>query len=413
MFINSNVINAIEPPIAEAQSWIAGRSFSDEKPLINLAQAVPSYPPAQSLQEHLATRTRLFQTAQYTEISGIPELRSSLSTHMNKVYNGNTSLNNVLISSGCNQAYCLTIMALAKAGDEIILPEPYYFNHLMWLEMLGIKAKLMPFKPDQNGIPNPLDAERLVTKKTKAIMPIHLTGDVADMPKIMEIADCHQIPVIEDGCQSLLGERDGKQVSSWGIATGFSMHPLKIINVWGDAGIIVTNDDEMNRQARLLRNHGLKNRDEMQIFGYNSRLDSVQAIVGKWMVRQVDSIVSVRAQKAKIYDDGFSSIPEIQIPPRQPNTKNVFLLYMVFAQNRDGLLDYCLKKGIEAKIHYPIPLYQQPALAHLDYKKGDFPVTDRHAKECISFPVDQHISDVEQDYVIETVRSFYRDSNYG
>ena len=205
-----------------------------------------------------------------------------------------------------------------------------------------------------------LDVQQLeekITKKTKAIMPIHLTGDVADMPKIMEIADCHQIPVIEDGCQSLLGERDGKQVSSWGVATGFSMHPLKIINVWGDAGIIVTNDDEMNRQARLLRNHGLKNRDEMQIFGYNSRLDSVQAIVGKWMVRQVESIVSVRAQKAKIYDDGFSNIPEIQLPPRQPNTKNVFLLYMVFAQNRDGLLAYCLKKGIEAKIHYPIPLY--------------------------------------------------------
>ena len=105
MFINPNVINAIEPPIAEAQSWISGRSFPEEKPLINLAQAVPSYPPAQSLQEHLATRTRLFQTAQYTEIAGIPELRSSLSTHMNKVYKGNTSLNNVLISSGCNQAY--------------------------------------------------------------------------------------------------------------------------------------------------------------------------------------------------------------------------------------------------------------------------------------------------------------------
>ena len=97
MFINSNVINAIEPPIAEAQSWISGRTFPEEKPLINLAQAVPSYPPAQSLQEHLATRTRLFQTAQYTEIAGIPELRSSLSTHMNKVYNGNTSLNLSLI----------------------------------------------------------------------------------------------------------------------------------------------------------------------------------------------------------------------------------------------------------------------------------------------------------------------------
>ena len=179
MFINSNVINAIEPPIAEAQSWISGRTFPEEKPLINLAQAVPSYPPAQSLQKHLATRTRLFQTAQYTEIAGTPELRSSLSIHMNKVYNGNTSLNNVLISSGCNQAYCLTIMALAKAGDEIILPEPYYFNHLMWLEMLGIKAKLMPFKPNQNGIPNPNDAERLLTKKTKAIYAQHTFGTVS------------------------------------------------------------------------------------------------------------------------------------------------------------------------------------------------------------------------------------------
>ena len=296
-------------------------------------------------------------------------------------------------------------------GDEVLTAANTFYASVGAIAEVGATPSFIDC--DDTFCLDVQQLEEKITKKTKAIMPIHLTGDVADMPKIMEIADCHQIPVIEDGCQSLLGERDGKQVSSWGVATGFSMHPLKIINVWGDAGIIVTNDDEMNRQARLLRNHGLKNRDEMQIFGYNSRLDSVQAIVGKWMVRQVESIVSVRAQKAKIYDDGFSNIPEIQLPPRQPNTKNVFLLYMVFAQNRDGLLDYCLKKGIEAKIHYPIPLYQQPALAHLEYKKGDFPVTDRHANECISFPVDQHISDVEQDYVIETVRSFYRGNNYG
>ena len=191
------------------------------------------------------------------------------------------------------------------------------------------------------------------------------------------------------------------------------MHPLKIINVWGDAGIIVTNNEEMNKQARLLRNHGLKNRDEMEILGYNSRLDSVQAIVGKWMIRQVESIVSSRAQRAYRYDVGFSQTPGIQIPPRQLTTRNVFLLYMVFAKNRDALLDHCLKNGIEAKIHYPIPLYQQAALAHLNYKKGDFPVTDRHASECISFPVDQHLSDAEQNYVIETVKSFYKDKCNG
>jgi dTDP-4-amino-4,6-dideoxygalactose transaminase len=255
-----------------------------------------------------------------------------------------------------------------------------------------------------------LDVDQLeaaITPRTKAIMPIHLTGDVADMPKVMEIAARHGLPVVEDGCQSLLGERDGTKVGGWGVATAFSMHPLKIINVWGDAGVVVTNDDEMDRKVRLLRNHGLRNRDEMEIFGYNSRLDSVQAVVGKWIVRQVEDIVTERARVAAYYDQGLADIPGVRIPARQANTKHVYLLYMVFAEDRDALLKHCLDRGIEAKIHYPIPLYQQDALAQFGYKAGDFPVTDRHARDCISFPVDQHLSRAEQDYVIETVRNFY------
>jgi dTDP-3-amino-2,3,6-trideoxy-4-keto-D-glucose/dTDP-3-amino-3,4,6-trideoxy-alpha-D-glucose/dTDP-2,6-dideoxy-D-kanosamine transaminase len=256
-----------------------------------------------------------------------------------------------------------------------------------------------------------LDVDQLeaaITPRTKAIMPIHLTGDVADMPRVMEIAERHGLPVVEDGCQSLLGERGGTKVGGWGVATAFSMHPLKIINVWGDAGVVVTNDDEMDRKVRLLRNHGLRNRDEMEIFGYNSRLDSVQAVVGKWIVRQVEDIVIKRAEAADHYDKGLADIPGIRVPTRQADTKHVYLLYMVFAENRDALLQYCLDRGIEAKIHYPVPLYQQDALASFGYKAGDFPVTDRHARDCISFPVDQHLSRAEQDYVIDTVRTFYR-----
>jgi dTDP-4-amino-4,6-dideoxygalactose transaminase len=256
-----------------------------------------------------------------------------------------------------------------------------------------------------------LDVDQLeaaITPRTKAIMPIHLTGDVADMPRVMEIAERHGLPVIEDGCQSLLGERGGTKVGGWGAATAFSMHPLKIINVWGDAGVVVTNDDEMDRKVRLLRNHGLRNRDEMEIFGYNSRLDSVQAVVGKWIVRQVEDIVIKRAEAANHYDKGLADIPGIRIPMRQADTKHVYLLYMVFAENRDTLLQHCLDRGIEAKIHYPVPLYQQDALASFGYRAGDFPATDRHARDCISFPVDQHLSRAEQDYVIETVRTFYR-----
>jgi dTDP-3-amino-2,3,6-trideoxy-4-keto-D-glucose/dTDP-3-amino-3,4,6-trideoxy-alpha-D-glucose/dTDP-2,6-dideoxy-D-kanosamine transaminase len=249
--------------------------------------------------------------------------------------------------------------------------------------------------------------EQAITPRTKAIIPVHLTGDVAEMPRIMAIAARHALPVVEDGCQSLMGEYDGRRVGTWGAATAFSMHPLKIINVWGDAGIVVTNDDEMNRRVRLLRNHGLRNRDEMEIFGYNSRLDSVQAVVGKWIVRQLNDIVARRIETAAYYDRGFASLPQVRVPSRRPVTKNVYLLYVLFVEDRDALLDYCLERGIEAKIHYPIPLHLQHALRYLGHKPGDFPVTERHCRDTISFPVDQHLSRAEQDYVIDTVRDFY------
>jgi dTDP-4-amino-4,6-dideoxygalactose transaminase len=227
------------------------------------------------------------------------------------------------------------------------------------------------------------------------------------MPRIMKIAAKHKLPVVEDGCQSLLGEIDGKRIGTFGAAAAFSMHPLKGINVWGDAGVIVTNDDEMDRKLRLLRNHGLKNRDEMEILGYNTRLDSVQAVVGKYIVKQTRDIVEKRAKNAAYYDAGLKGIKGARIPPRNPRVKNVYLLYVLLVERRDDLVKYCVERGIEAKVHYPIPLYQQKALSHYGYKAGAFPVTDRHAKECITFPVDQHLSRAEMDYVIETIRNFY------
>lgn len=291
-------------------------------------------------------------------------------------------------------------------GDEVLTAANTFYASIGAIVEVGATPRFVDC--DDTFCIDVDQLEAAITPRTKALMPIHLTGDVADMPRIMEIAERHGLPVVEDGCQSLLGERDGTKVGGWGAATAFSMHPLKIINVWGDAGVIVTNDDEMDRKVRLLRNHGLRNRDEMEIFGYNSRLDSVQAVVGKWIVRQVEDIVTKRAQAAAYYDHGLADIPGIRVPARQSATRHVYLLYMVFAEDRDGLLKYCLDRGIEAKIHYPIPLYQQDALASFGYKAGDFPVTDRHSRDCISFPVDQHLSRPEQDYVIDVVKAFYR-----
>lgn len=290
-------------------------------------------------------------------------------------------------------------------GDEVLTCANTFWATVGAINEVGAKPVFVDC--DDSFCLSPDQIEAAITPRTRALMPVHLTGDAVDMPRVMQIAAKHKLPVVEDGCQSLLGEIDGKRVGSFGVATAFSMHPLKIINVWGDAGIIVTNDDEMARMSRLLRNHGLKSRDEMEIFGYNTRLDSTQAVVGKYIVRQTRDIVEKRALNAAHYDAAFKGMPGVRVPPRNPRVKHVYLLYILFAERRDELLKYCIEHGVEAKVHYPIPLYQQKALAHLGYRPGAFPVTDRHARECITFPVDQHLSRAEMDYVVETVRNFY------
>ncbi|MFM2130090.1 MAG: hypothetical protein RL477_1636 [Pseudomonadota bacterium] len=249
--------------------------------------------------------------------------------------------------------------------------------------------------------------EAAITPKTRAIMPVQLTGDVIDMPALTKIADKHGLMVIEDACQSLLGEWDGRKAGTFGLAAAFSMHPLKLVNVWGDAGIIVTNDDDFDRRCRMLRNHGLVNRDEMMILGYNTRLDSLQAVVGKHMMPQVPGWIEKRIANAAYFDRAFTTIPQVRIPPRDRRAKNVYLLYIIFAERRDELLARCIEEGIEAKVHYPLPLYRQKALAYLGYKDGDFPVTDRQAREMITFPVDQYLTRAHLDRIVEVVRDFY------
>jgi dTDP-4-amino-4,6-dideoxygalactose transaminase len=143
------------------------------------------------------------------------------------------------------------------------------------------------------------------------------------------------------------------------------------------------------------------------VLGYNSRLDSVQAVVGSWLIGQTHDITQKRIANGAYYDAAFANIRGVRVPPRRPDAKRVFHLYMIFADRRDDLYTFLHGRGISAKVHYPVPIYRQPALAMLGHREGDFPVTDRHAREVISFPVDQHISRAEQDYVIASVREFY------
>ena len=249
--------------------------------------------------------------------------------------------------------------------------------------------------------------EAAITEKTKAIVPVHYAGQMTNINALKTISDKYGIPIIEDSCQCILGDINGIRSGTTGITGAFSLHPLKNLNVWGDGGVIVTNDDEIYDTLCLLRNHGLRSRDEVEILGCNSRLDSIQAVVGNWLIDHVGSITDKRITNAKRLDEGLGKIKNITIPPRYDNRKLVYHLYIVFADRRDELYEYCRSNGIPAKIHYPIPVYLQPALMHLGYKSGDFPVTDRHSKSMISFPAHDHMTDEELDYIVRKVCEFY------
>jgi dTDP-4-amino-4,6-dideoxygalactose transaminase len=314
--------------------------------------------------------------------------------------------NAVGVASGTD-ALILSLKALGiGSGDEVITTPMTFIATVGAIVMTGARPV---FVDSEDGFV--IDASRVeaaVTPRTKAIIPVHYTGNVADMPQITAVARRHGLLVVEDACQALSASLDGQPVGSWGQAACFSLHPLKNLNVWGDGGMIVCGSAALAEKLRLYRNHGLLNRDEVALFGCNSRLDSLQAVVGNRLIRQVEWITEQRIASARRYDEALRELGEfISIPRRRPGVKHVYHLYMVRAQRRDQLFQYLKENGVEAKIHYPVPVHLQAAARPFGYHEGDFPVCERDSRTVISLPCHQHLTGDEIDYVCEKVRSFY------
>ena len=309
------------------------------------------------------------------------------------------------VNSGTD-AIKLSLKALnIEPGDEVITAANTFVATVGAICELGATPVFVDC--DDTFCMNVKLVEEKITKNTKALLPVHYTGYMTDMRAINNLSEKYKIPVVEDACQSILGAIDGKNAGTWGSTGAFSLHPLKNINVWSDGGVIVTDDEELDKKLRLLRNHGFKDRDTVVMMGCNSRLDTIQAVVGNWLLPQAQSISNKRRANAKYLDNGFKEIKQITIPLRPENFRLVFHLYIVFAKDRDMLLNHCLEKGIAAKIHYPIPIYKQSALDYLGHKDGDFPVTDGHVEKIITFPCDQHLEQKQLDYIISTVAEYY------
>jgi len=293
-----------------------------------------------------------------------------------------------------------------KAGDEVITAPNTFIATVGAIVATGATPVFVDNNEKYAIAANKI--ESAITPRTKAIIPVHLTGCPADMPAIMAVANKHHLLVIEDAAQSILASIDGQGVGSWGDMAIFSLHPLKNLNVWGDGGVIVTRNADYCDKLRLYRNHGLKNRDEAEFFGKNCRLDALHAVIGSHLMDDVYEITQQRIKNAQLFDQAFRDLRDfITIPPRQENIKQVYHTYVIQVKERDALLNYLIDQGIEAKVHYPIPLHLQKASKYLGYKRGDFPVCERHCRTILTLPVHQHLTEEEKTYMVDRVRSFY------
>jgi dTDP-3-amino-2,3,6-trideoxy-4-keto-D-glucose/dTDP-3-amino-3,4,6-trideoxy-alpha-D-glucose/dTDP-2,6-dideoxy-D-kanosamine transaminase len=291
-------------------------------------------------------------------------------------------------------------------GDEVITTTMTFYATVGAIVATGATPVLVD--SEDGFMIDPEKIEPAITPRTKAIVTVTFSGNIPDLDRIKAIADKHRLMIFEDSCQSIGGELNGKPMGSWGEAAAYSLHPLKNLNVWADGGVVTTRSDELARKLRLYRNHGLVSRDEIEFFGINCRLDTIQAVIANRLMPQADFITQTRIKNAAFYDAAWQDIPDCVKPPeRRPGVKHVYHLYMVRVKDRDGLLAYLQQQGIEAKIHYPKPIHLQPAAAYLGYKEGTFPKAEADCRSIITLPAHQHLTQEEIDYTVQCVRRYY------
>lgn len=248
--------------------------------------------------------------------------------------------------------------------------------------------------------------EKAITKKTKAIVPVHFTGEPCEMDEVMYVANKYGIPVVEDACQALMAEYRGSFCGTIGISGVISLHPLKVLNGTGDGGLILTNDDEFASRVRLYRNHGLVERNNIRAFGCNSRLDTIQAIFLNYLIDFTTEWTRKRRANANYYHTYLPAIEGVFIVPRRSYVKSCHHLYFIEVDSnvRNQLVEHLNERKIEAKVHYPIPL--QGALELTGHSRADFPKAYAQSDRIITLPVHEHLTHAQLDHVIASIKEF-------
>lgn len=291
-------------------------------------------------------------------------------------------------------------------GDEVLAPTNTFIA--TWLAISHCGATIVPVEPkidtynlDFNKI------ETLITDRTKAIIPVHLYGQICEMDQIMEIAKRYGLYIIEDNAQAQGATYHGKISGSFGDLNCTSFYPTKNLGAFGDAGAITTNDNALANKTRLLRNYGSSEKYVNEQIGYNSRLDEMQAAFLSIKLKYISKWTIERQQIAAQYNSGLAQINQLVLPKLAAGANHVYHLYVIRTMKRDELQQYLYAKGIGTGIHYPIPPHLQKAYAHLNYKKGDFPIVEELSETSLSLPLYPGMLAEDIEYVIKTIHSFY------
>jgi dTDP-4-amino-4,6-dideoxygalactose transaminase len=310
------------------------------------------------------------------------------------------------VANGSDALILALIACEIGEGDEVITVPNTFIATTEAITHVGGKIVFADIDPKTYTI-DISKIEEKINERTKAIIPIHLYGQPADMDPIIELAKKYNLKVIEDAAQAHGAEHEGEKVGSIGDVGCFSFYPGKNLGAYGDAGIITTNNEEIAKKIKLLRNHGSIKKYEHEIEGYSSRLDNLQAAILRVKLKYLNKWNDMRRRNAKKYNELLSSIDGVITPYEADYAKHVYHLYVIRTENRDKLREELRSKDIATGIHYPIPLHLQAAYKYLGYEYGDFPVTEECSQEILSLPMFTELSEDQIEEIVKLIKKYF------
>ncbi|MGE5429461.1 MAG: DegT/DnrJ/EryC1/StrS family aminotransferase [Syntrophomonadaceae bacterium] len=319
------------------------------------------------------------------------------------------------LSSGTDGNHAVLWALGIKEGDEVLIPVNTFIATAWGAVLNGAKPVFVDCDASNANIAVPL-IEQAITPRTRAVVAVHLYGQAADLDPIRNITDKYKIYLVEDCAQAHLAEYKGNRVGGLSDAASFSFYPGKNLGAYGEAGAATTNNDELAKRIRMIREHGSSEKYNHEIFGHNYRMEGIQGAVLNVKLKYLDLWTEKRRAAAKLYKEYLNGIDEIILPSEMTYAKHVYHLYVVqlrngLAEDRSRLAEYLRENGIATGLHYPIPLHMQKCFSHLGYKKGDFPVAEKLASGSLSLPMFPELTEQQVEYVAKKIKDFFKAEN--